>query len=281
MYLVLQSPDPLPAEAVSHIGFAVGTFGKQEIGANAVRMMVSGLDGRQRCEIDAYCQARRIDWALVPDRKLSDYGLLAMDMDSTLITIECIDEIADYAGLKAEVSAVTEAAMRGEIKDFKDSLKRRVALLKGLDAGALEKVYAERLRLSPGAEAMLEGARKAGLKTLLVSGGFTFFTDKLQERLGLDFTSANLLDIDGGKLTGKVRGEIIDAQQKANAVADICAGLHIPTSDVIVMGDGSNDLKMMSLAGLSIAYRAKPEVREKASLSFDFVGLDGLLNLFP
>lgn len=281
MYLVLQSPEPLPAEAVSHIGFAVGAFGKQEIGTNAVRMMVSGLDGRQRREIGAYCQARRIDWALVPDRKLSDYGLLAMDMDSTLITIECIDEIADYAGLKVEVSAVTEAAMHGEIKDFKDSLKRRVALLKGLDAGALEKVYAERLRLSPGAEAMLEGAHKAGLKTLLVSGGFTFFTDKLQERLGLDFTSANLLDIDGGKLTGKVRGEIINAQQKANAVADICAGLHIPTSDAIVMGDGSNDLKMMSLAGLSIAYRAKPVVREKASLSFDFVGLDGLLNLFP
>jgi phosphoserine phosphatase len=172
-------------------------------------------------------------------------------MDSTLITIECIDEIADFCGLKAEVAAITEASMRGEIKDFNESLTRRVALLKGLDASALERVYEERLRLSPGAEQMLKGAKAAGLKTLLVSGGFTFFTEKLKTRLGLDFTRANTLEIVDGKLTGQVTGEI-----------------------------GSNDLKMMAEAGLSVAFRAKPVVREAASVAFNHVGLDGLLRLF-
>jgi phosphoserine phosphatase len=211
---------------------------------------------------------------------LSDYGLVAMDMDSTLITIECIDEIADFCGLKAEVAAITEAAMRGEIKDFSESLTRRVALLKGLDASALERVYEERLRLSPGAERMLEGARAAGLKTLLVSGGFTFFTERLKARLGLDYTNANTLEIVDGKLTGKVLGEIVDADVKARTLRETCAALKIDPKRAIAMGDGSNDLKMMAQAGLSIAFRAKPVVRQSASLAFNFVGLDGLLRLF-
>jgi phosphoserine phosphatase len=205
-------------------------------------------------------------------RTLPDFKLVAMDMDSTLITIECIDEIADMQGLKAEVSAITEAAMRGEL-DFATSLMRRVALLEGLDASALERVYDERLRLSPGAEAMLAGVRAAGLKTLLVSGGFTFFTERLQQRLGLDCC--------GGKLTGKVVGGIVDAQEKKRTVERVCAELGVPPQQAIVMGDGANDLQMMSIAGLSVAFRAKPVVRVQADIALNFSGLDALLTILP
>jgi phosphoserine phosphatase len=214
-----------------------------------------------------------------PGLALRDFGLVAMDMDSTLITIECIDEIADFCGLKAEVSAITEAAMRGEIKDFDQSLMARVALLKGLDAGALEQVFEERLRLSPGAETMLAAVQGAGLRTLLVSGGFTFFTERLKTRLGLDFAYANTLEIVDGKLTGKVLGEIVNATVKACTLRETCEKLGIPPSQAIVLGDGSNDLKMMAEAGLSVAFRAKPVVRAAADVAFNHVGLDGLLRL--
>jgi phosphoserine phosphatase len=234
----------------------------------------------QAPDIQAYCDAHQLDYAFVPPRRLDHFGLLAMDMDSTLITIECIDEIADFCGLKKEVSAITEASMRGDITDFKDSLQRRVALLEGLDAQVLQRVYEQRLRLSPGAEQMLAGARAAGLKTLLVSGGFTFFTDKLKERLGLDYTRANTLEIADGKLTGKVAGEIVDAALKARTLQETCAVLGLDTSRAIVLGDGSNDIPMMRQAGLSVAFRAKPVVRKAASVALNIVGLDGLLQLF-
>ncbi|WP_295996341.1 phosphoserine phosphatase SerB [Rugamonas sp.] len=210
--------------------------------------------------------------------ELSDFKLVAMDMDSTLITIECIDEIADMHGLKKEVAAITEAAMRGEL-DFPASLKRRVALLKGLDAAALERVYVERLRLSPGAEKMLAAVREAGMKTLLVSGGFTFFTERLKERLHLDYTHANELEIVDGKLTGEVIGDIVDADEKQRTVERVCAEMGILPAQAIVMGDGANDLKMMGIAGLSVAFRAKPVVREQANVALNFVGLDGILAL--
>jgi phosphoserine phosphatase len=209
---------------------------------------------------------------------MSEFKLVAMDMDSTLITIECIDEIADMQGLKKQVSEITEAAMRGEL-DFAESLKRRVALLEGLDASALERVYEERLRLSPGAETMLAAVKKAGLKTLLVSGGFTYFTSRLKERLGLDYTHANELEIVDGKLTGKVVGDIVDADEKMRTVERVCDELGIMPSQAIVMGDGANDLKMMSISGMSVAFRAKPVVREQANVSLNFVGLDGILPL--
>jgi phosphoserine phosphatase len=203
-----------------------------------------------------------------------------MDMDSTLITIECIDEIADFCGLKKEVSAITEAAMRGEILNFDDSLKRRVALLKGLDASVLERVYTERLALSPGAQALMAGAHAAGLRVLLVSGGFTFFTDRLKTRLGLDFTRANTLDIVDGRLTGTVSGAIVNAAEKARVLEQTCREIGALPSQAIAMGDGSNDLQMMAVAGFSVAFRAKPVVREAATAALDFAGLDGLLRLF-
>ncbi|RYE97050.1 MAG: phosphoserine phosphatase SerB [Oxalobacteraceae bacterium] len=208
--------------------------------------------------------------------RLADFRLLAMDMDSTVITIECIDEIADMQGLKPQVAAITEAAMRGEI-DFAASLTRRVALLEGLDAGALQKVYDERLRLSPGAEALIGAARAAGVKTLLVSGGFTFFTERLKPRLGLDVTHANVLQAENGKLTGRVVGGIVDAEEKRRTVERVCAELGITPRQAIVMGDGANDLKMMGIAGLSVAFRAKPVVRAQADIALNFSGLDGVL----
>nr|WP_224785234.1 phosphoserine phosphatase SerB [Pandoraea pnomenusa] len=234
-----------------------------------------------RAAAAGFAQQHQVDAVLVDSaRRLTDFKVVAMDMDSTLITIECVDEIADYCGLKAEVSAITEAAMRGEIKDFNESLTRRVALLKGLDASALEKVYDERLRLSPGAESMLRGVQALGIRTLLVSGGFTFFTERLKTRLNLDVTRANTLEIVDGKLTGRVLGEIVNAEVKARTVAEVTERFGAAPEQAIVMGDGSNDLQMMALAGLSVAFRAKPVVREKASVAFDYVGLDGLLSLF-
>ncbi|AKM29039.1 phosphoserine phosphatase SerB [Pandoraea faecigallinarum] len=234
-----------------------------------------------RAAMEVFGQVHGVDAVLVDSaRRLTDFKLVAMDMDSTLITIECIDEIADYCGLKAEVSAITEAAMRGEIKDFNESLTRRVALLKGLDASALEKVYETRLQLSPGAQTMLRGVQALGIRTLLVSGGFTFFTERLKTRLNLDVTRANTLEIVDGKLTGRVLGEIVNAEVKARTVAEVAAQFGATPAQAIVMGDGSNDLQMMAIAGLSVAFRAKPVVREKASVAFNYAGLDGVLSLF-
>src|SRR5450830_150202 len=232
-----------------------------------------------KAQIDAASLAQQVDYAFIEaGRSLADFKLVAMDMDSTLITIECIDEIADMQGLKPQVAEITEAAMRGEIA-FGESLMRRVALLKGLDAGALQRVYDERLKLSLGAEEMLQAVQAAGLKTLLVSGGFTFFTDRMKQRLKLDYSHSNELEIVDGKLTGKVLGGIVDAEEKRLTVERVCVELGVPTSQAIVMGDGANDLKMMGVSGLSVAFRAKPVVREQAGMALNFVGLDGILNV--
>jgi len=279
MNLVIQSPAPISDSHLKPLAALARSTETARIDDTLLRL--SDADPLQRPDIDAYCGTHALDYAYIePQAQLSDFGLVAMDMDSTLITIECIDEIADFCGLKAEVAAITEASMRGEIKDFNESLTRRVALLKGLDASALERVYEERLRLSPGSERMLEGARAAGLKTLLVSGGFTFFTERLQARLGIDYTRANTLEIVDGKLTGKVIGEIVNADVKARTLRETCEKIGIDPKRAIAMGDGSNDLKMMAEAGLSVAFRAKPVVREAATVAFNFVGLDGLLRLF-
>ncbi len=251
-----------------------------QIHANAYRCEGIVHSEAVRAQIDAACLAARLDYAFIArGHKLSDFRLVAMDMDSTLITIECIDEIADMQGLKPQVAEITEAAMRGEI-EFRESLTRRVSLLKGLDASALQRVYDERLRLSPGAEEMLAAVKAAGMKTLLVSGGFTFFTDRMKERLGLDYTNSNVLEIVDGKLTGRVVGGIVDADEKRETLGRVCTELHISPLQAIAMGDGANDLKMMGIAGMSVAFRAKPVVRIHANVALNFVGLDGILALF-
>ena len=218
-----------------------------------------------------------------PPLQLADFRVIAFDMDSTLITIECIDEIAAVAGRGAEVAAITEAAMRGEIADYKESLRRRVALLKGVPAAALQRVYDERLRFSPGAEVLVAACRASGLKTLLVSGGFTFFTDRVRDRLGIDFAHSNVLEIAAGALTGRMVdqpwGDICDGAEKRRVLLETCAALGIDPSRSIAVGDGANDLPMLSAAGLSVAYRAKPAVREAAMLAIDDGGLDRLLEV--
>ena len=209
----------------------------------------------------------------------TDIKVLAMDMDSTLINIECIDEIADFTGKKAAVAQITEATMRGEIKDFQESLRRRVALLEGISADALEAVYRERLQPNPGAAELLVGANERGLYTLLVSGGFTFFTEKLRQQLGFKQAQANTLEIIDGKLTGKVLGDIVDGAAKAAYLDEACRLLGCTKANAMTMGDGANDLIMMNGSGISVAYRAKPIVKEKADAAFDRVGLDAALLL--
>jgi phosphoserine phosphatase len=278
MNLILQGLDGDSAR-LERIAALAAPTSITRLGPNAVRCEQIAYSPALRPTIEVAAQAAQLDATyMMGQRELSEFKLVAMDMDSTLITIECIDEIADMQGLKPQVAAITEAAMRGEL-DFAASLKQRVALLEGLDASALQRVYDERLKLSPGAETMLAAVQKAGLKTLLVSGGFTFFTERLKERLGLDYTHANALEIVDGKLTGKVLGGIVDAEEKQRTVERVCAELGISPSEAIVMGDGANDLKMMGIAGLSVAFRAKPVVRSQADVALNFVGLDGLLNV--
>jgi phosphoserine phosphatase len=218
-----------------------------------------------------------------PPLRLADFRLIAFDMDSTLINIECVDEIAGAAGRKAEVAAITEAAMRGEIADYKESLRRRVALLKGVPISALHEVYERRLQLNPGAETLVRAAQQAGLKTLLVSGGFTFFTDRIRDRIGLDYTRSNVLDVAGGVLTGAMVdqpwGDICDGEEKKRMLLQTCAALGIEPQQAIAVGDGANDLPMMGEAGLSVAYHAKPKVREQAMVAINHGGLDRLLEV--
>jgi phosphoserine phosphatase len=213
-----------------------------------------------------------------------DFKLIAFDMDSTLINIECIDEVADAAGRKAEVAAITEAAMRGEIADYKDSLRQRVALLRGVPVAALTQVYEERLRLNPGAQTLVQACQHAGLKTLLVSGGFTFFTDRVRDLLLIDFTRSNVFEIENDQLTGRMVdqawGDICDGEEKRRMLLATCEALGISSQQAIAMGDGANDLPMMSVAGLSVAFHAKPKVREAAHVAIDQGGLDRLLELF-
>ena len=230
---------------------------------------------------DDWAERFGVDAANVPNGlRLADFRLLAIDMDSTLVTMETLDEIADMAGLKAEVAAITEAAMRGEIKDFSESLTRRMALLKGVGEDLIERVYQERLHLSPGAEILLAAAKAAGLKTLLVSGGFTHFTERLKERLGFDYAFANQFDIANQRLTGRVLGPIVDGAFKARAVQQCCQDIGCPPSQAIAIGDGANDLGMMAVAGLSVGYHAKPVVREKATWSVRKGGLDVVVGWF-
>lgn len=281
-HLILQSPDLVSAN-IEKIAALVEADGVQHLGTagptTAVRLL--GANPDEQPAVHALCEQWRMDYAFLEDiQRLRDCRILAMDMDSTLISIECIDEIADAVGRKAEVAAITEAAMRGEITDFTDSLRRRVALLEGVPESALESVYTERLRLNPGAEKLVAGARRHGLTTLLVSGGFTFFTERLRSRLELDHVHANTLEVVNGRLTGQVLGDIVDGAVKARHLQMLAESLDAAPEQIIAVGDGANDLPMLAHAYYSVAYRAKPVVREQARFALNVSPLDGILNWF-
>jgi phosphoserine phosphatase len=274
--LILQGLD-VQTRDLKEIAQLSGATRIENVGDNAFRLHAP----KTREGVPARCAQAKLDYAFVPaDRKLSDFRLLVMDMDSTLITIETIDELADLVGKKAEVAAITARAMRGEI-EYDQSLRDRVAVLKGLPESVLDRVYEERVRLSPGAEKLIAGVKRAGLKILLVSGGFTHVTERLRARLGLDWTKSNTLKIENGKLTGELVGTIVNAMGKREALLAISEELRITKDQIIAIGDGANDLKFMGEAGVSVAYHAKPVVKQHASVVLDYVGLDGILAFYP
>ena len=275
MHLIIQGAE-IETGDLKALAKASGASGIEQISATAFRLRNTAAAP----DIAMICESARLDFAFIPeDRRLADFKLLVMDMDSTLITIETIDELADLAGLKPQVAAITEQAMRGEI-EYNESLQRRVALLKGLDESALRRVYDERLKLSPGAEILLAAAQKHGLKTLLVSGGFTQITELLKPRLGLDYAYSNTLGVAAGKLTGEVIGRIVNADAKRDELLRVRDLLGIERGQIIGMGDGANDLKFMAECGVSIAYHAKPIVRGQTTHALNYVGLDGAVNFF-
>ncbi|MFA7666314.1 MAG: phosphoserine phosphatase SerB [Burkholderiaceae bacterium] len=277
MNLILQHPE-LSETAIAAFSAAVGHAPELRTPTLA-QWREAGLE---RAAVTALAQHVGVDAALQrPGARLADYRLAVFDMDSTLITIECVDEIADYAGRKAEVAAITEAAMRGEIRDYDESLRQRVALLEGLPESTLQRVWDERVRLTPGVERLFAALKASGLATLLVSGGFTFFTDRLRDRLGIDEARSNVLEIRDGRLTGRMIGTIVNAQGKRQALEAACARLGCSPAEAIAVGDGANDLEMMAVAGASLAYRAKPVVRAHTTFAIDYSGLDALLGWLP
>ncbi|HLS42125.1 MAG TPA: phosphoserine phosphatase SerB [Paenalcaligenes sp.] len=279
-HLILQSPT-LNHAIVEKIAAIVSADGVQELGPTVIRILGAGDTAELRAEVASECQKARMDFAFLAEiQLLRECKVLAMDMDSTLINIECIDEIAAAVGRKEQVAAITEAAMRGEITDFSESLIRRVALLEGVPESALLSVYENCLQLNPGAQRLISTAKQHGVHTLLVSGGFTFFTERLKERLGLDEAHANTLEVVDGKLTGRVLGDILDAQAKADHVSRLAAKFDATPQQIIAVGDGANDLKMMSKAGFSVAYRAKPVVQEQAAFALNYSPLDAIINWF-
>ena len=275
MNLIAQGPRITAAQA-NELALLAGANGVERLSEQAYRLR----DAKATAAIAAYCDQHKIDHAFMPEgQRFAELKLLAMDMDSTLITIECIDELGDLAGKKAEIAAITAQAMRGEI-EYKESLRRRVKALEGLAESSLATIYEQRLKLTPGAETLVNACKRQGVQLLLVSGGFTFFTERLKERLGLHHTISNVLEVKSGKLTGALVGEIVDADAKAKKFREVAAALGASKSQTVAIGDGANDLKMMAEAGLSIAFRAKPVVRAQASCALSWSGLDAVVNLF-
>ena len=275
MHLIVQGAN-VETNDLKQLAKLAGANNIEQISPNVFRLSPA----HPHPDTEAFCVTVQLDYAFVPETQtLDQIGLVVMDMDSTLITIECIDEIADMMNLKPQVAEITTAAMRGEL-DFAQSLTQRVALLAGLSADALQKVYDDRLRLSPGTEIFIHALQQRSIKILLVSGGFTFFTDRIKARLKLDYAASNVLEIIDGKLTGGVLGKIVDAQGKADWLKQIRDELGLRQPQVLAIGDGANDLKMLGEAGISVAYHAKPIVRAQTKYAVNYGGLDAVLNLF-
>jgi phosphoserine phosphatase len=274
MNLVVQGPS-VDALALKELARLTRASSIAQITPSAFRL----VEASPHAEVERLCGAAALDFTWVPPgRRLGDFGLFVTDMDSTLINIECIDEIADLQGLKHEVAEITEAAMRGEI-DFAESLTRRVSLLAGLPVEALAEVYEERLALNPGAERLMRGLKQAGIYTVLVSGGFTYFTERLRLRLGFDEAWANELEVADGHLTGRVSGPIVDAAAKAAHLERARNRLGLRPEQTIAAGDGANDIPMLRAAGFGVAFHAKPVLRAEADCLLDHSGLDGILNV--
>lgn len=274
MNLVVQGPGLAEAEAQALIEL-VGGKRAEPIAPGAFRLR----DAAPNAAVARWAEQREVDYAFIPaGRRFADLELVAMDMDSTLITIECIDELGDLAGRKAEIAAITAQAMRGEI-EYQESLRRRVRALAGLKEDSLVEVYEKRLKLTPGADALIAACKKHGVKLLLVSGGFTFFTERLKQRLGIDYTISNVLEVKNGKLTGALVGAIVDADAKAARFREVMSALKASKEQTLAIGDGANDLKMMAEAGISVAFRAKPVVRAQATCAISWCGLDAVRNL--
>jgi phosphoserine phosphatase len=275
MPVVIIHSEILNQSQFERIGNAFSGVLVQRSSHHRVRVEIAPAPGT----INELREGLRLDINVLPDDFAPDrVRLVISDMDSTLINIECIDEIADFAGLKPRVAAITESAMRGEI-DFPTSLCQRVALLKGIELGALEEVYRNRLRLNPGAEILISGLKSRSVRFALVSGGFTFFTGRLQARLGIDYVRANTLAIKDNYLLGTVEGEIVGAEAKREFLASLCRELNIGPDQCIAIGDGANDLPMLQFAGLGVAYHAKPMVQAQADVVINHKGLDAILDL--
>jgi len=279
MYLAVQGPAPLSADILGQLAQALGA-GLPRRDSDCMATFPLGPGAGPKDVLHAACQRLGLDSAiLAPPRRLSDFKLLVFDMDSTLIDVECIDELADLVGKKREVAALTGQAMQSGKVDYDASLRLRTRLLAGLAVERFARLYDERVHFSPGARALVDAARRAGLRTAIVSGGFDYFAGRVRQALGIDAAYCNRLAVRDGRLTGELEGELINAEAKARRVARLCQEMGVPTRDAIVVGDGANDLGMMALAGLAVGFRPKPVLRASLDVVLDHLGLDALLNV--